>query len=472
MYKKKTSHWIKHVDFMLLDLLCMEVSVLAACIVRPGSFLSGQNGIYRDMAIILFLLNVVVGFFGENYTGILRRGYFREFTASLKQTAGVLAVFLLYLFLDKSSGKYSRMILVLFWCLYTVLTYTARLLWKRHVIRHRQKQKGNLKMYLVTSSDIAENVIANIQKKNMSDMVLDSAAVVDTDLLGTSIRGVPVTGNKENVADYIRKNWIDGVFFNCSSDHPVSPEIVKLCADMGVSIYLNMHGLEQYGGSAALERLAGYTVLGCNVNRMSVRDAAIKRAMDIVGGLLGCLCTLIFLCALFPVIKVKSPGPVFFSQIRVGRNGKQFRIYKFRSMYNDAEKKKKELMAKNKIKSGMMFKVENDPRIIQGIGNFIRKTSIDEFPQFFNVLRGDMSLVGTRPPTVEEWEKYEYHHRKRLAMKPGITGLWQVSGRSEITDFEEVVRLDTEYIRNWTLGSDLKILLKTVGVVFRKDGAM
>lgn len=120
----------------------------------------------------------------------------------------------------------------------------------------------------------------------------------------------------------------------------------------------------------------------------------------------------------------------------------------------------------------MMFKVENDPRIIRGIGTFIRKTSIDEFPQFFNVLKGDMSLVGTRPPTVEEWEKYEYHHRKRLAMKPGITGLWQVSGRSGITDFEEVVRLDTEYIRNWTLGRDLKILLKTVAVVFRKDGAM
>lgn len=472
MYKKKTSHWIKHVDFMILDVLCMEVAVLAACIIRSVNFFAGQNRIYSDMAIILFLLNVVVGFFGENYKGILRRGYFREFTASLKQTVGVLAVFLLYLFLEKNSARYSRIILILFWCIYTGLNYAARQIWKRHVIHHRQRQKGSLKMYLVTSSDIVEEVIGNIQKKNMSDMVLDSVAVVDSDLLGSSIRGVKVTGNRENLADYIRKNWIDGVFFNCSPDHPVPAEIVKLCATMGVSIYLNMRGLEQYGGSTTLERLAGYTVLGCNVNRMSVRDAAIKRAIDIAGGLLGCMCTFMLLCVLLPAIKIKSPGPVFFSQVRVGRNGKRFRIYKFRSMHNDAEKRKKELLAKNKIKSGMMFKVEDDPRIIKGIGTFIRKTSIDEFPQFFNVLKGDMSLVGTRPPTVEEWEKYEYHHRKRLAMKPGITGLWQVSGRSGITDFEEVVRLDTEYIRNWTLGRDLKILLKTVAVVLQKDGAM
>lgn len=472
MYKEKTSYWTKHVDFILLDILCMEVSVLAACGIRYGKICDGQNEIYRDMAIILFLLNVLVGFFGENYKGILRRGYFREFIASMKQTTGVLAVFLLYLFLDKSSEKYSRILLILFGCIYTGTTYAIRQIWKKHVIHYRQKQKGSLKMYLVTSSDIAERVISNIQKKNLSDMVLDSVAVVDRNLLGSTISGVTVTGNRENLADYIRKNWIDGVFFNCSPDYPAPPEIVKLCADMGVSIYLNIRGLEQYGGSTTLERLAGYTVLECNVNRMSVRDAAVKRLIDIAGGLLGCMCMLVLLCILFPAIKIKSPGPVFFSQVRVGRNGKQFKIYKFRSMYNDAEKQKNDLMIKNKFNSNMMFKMENDPRVIRGLGTFIRQTSIDEFPQFFNVLKGDMSLVGTRPPTVEEWEKYEYHHRKRLAMKPGITGLWQVSGRSKITDFEEVVRLDTEYIRNWTLGLDLKILLRTIAVVFWKDGAM
>ena len=122
-----------------------------------------------------------------------------------------------------------------------------------------------------------------------------------------------------------------------------------------------------------------------------------------------------------------------------------------------------------------MFKIENDPRIIggaKGIGNFIRKYSIDEFPQFWNVLKGDMSLVGTRPPTVDEWEKYDLHHRARLSIKPGITGMWQVSGRSEITDFEEVVQLDRDYITDWSIGLDIRTLFKTVWVVFDKKGSM
>ena len=137
----------------------------------------------------------------------------------------------------------------------------------------------------------------------------------------------------------------------------------------------------------------------------------------------------------------------------------------------DAEKRKKDLMEKNNIKDGMMFKMDDDPRIIKGIGKFIRDYSIDEFPQFWNVLKGDMSLVGTRPPTLDEWDKYELHHRARMSTKPGITGLWQISGRSKITDFEEVVKLDTKYIMEWSFAKDLKILLQTVGVVLAKDGA-
>lgn len=147
-------------------------------------------------------------------------------------------------------------------------------------------------------------------------------------------------------------------------------------------------------------------------------------------------------------------------------------------MYLDAEEKKESLQEKNKMK-GLMFKVDADPRIIgsgpdgkkHGIGWLIRKTSIDEFPQFLNVLKGDMSLVGTRPPTVDEWNQYEYHHRVRMAIKPGLTGLWQVSGRSNITDFEEVVKLDLNYIQNWSLELDIKILLKTIGVVLIGRGS-
>ena len=136
----------------------------------------------------------------------------------------------------------------------------------------------------------------------------------------------------------------------------------------------------------------------------------------------------------------------------------------------DAEERKAELMSQNEMQ-GPMFKMENDPRIIKGVGDFIRKTSIDELPQFWNVLNGTMSLVGTRPPTVNEYEQYEMEHLKRVSIKPGITGMWQTSGRNEITDFEEVVRLDTEYITNWSLGLDIKLLFKTVMVVFKREGS-
>ena len=149
----------------------------------------------------------------------------------------------------------------------------------------------------------------------------------------------------------------------------------------------------------------------------------------------------------------------------------------------DAEERKKELMAQNKVSDGMMFKMDFDPRIIgnkilsdgtkeTGIGQFIRKTSIDELPQFWNILKGDMSLVGTRPPTLDEWEKYEPHHRARMSFRPGLTGLWQVSGRSNITDFEEVVRLDIQYIGEWSVKNDIRIIFQTIIRVMKNDGAV
>ena len=195
----------------------------------------------------------------------------------------------------------------------------------------------------------------------------------------------------------------------------------------------------------------------------------VKRAIDIIGGLVGTIVSLpIILITAIPLL-IESPGPLIFKQQRIGKNGRIFNIYKIRSMYVDAEERKKALMEQNKM-DGFMFKMDNDPRITK-VGKFIRKTSIDELPQFWNVLKGDMSLVGTRPPTIDEFEQYESHHKRRLSLNPGITGLWQVSGRSDIQDFEEVVKLDCEYIDNWSLWLDIKILFKTVGVVLTHKGA-
>ena len=183
-----------------------------------------------------------------------------------------------------------------------------------------------------------------------------------------------------------------------------------------------------------------------------------KRGMDIVLSLAALLVLAPVLLGAVVAIALETGFPVLFRQTRVGLNGREFSMYKFRSM------------VKNASQVGPYFTTDNDPRITR-VGRFIRRTSIDELPQFFDVLRGDMSLVGTRPPTVDEYKQYESHHKRRLSMKPGITGLWQVSGRSNIEDFEEVVKLDTRYIDHWTIWQDIKILLKTVWVVFAGRGA-
>ena len=179
------------------------------------------------------------------------------------------------------------------------------------------------------------------------------------------------------------------------------------------------------------------------------------------------------ICGLVSIVLVpairKDGGPAIFAQTRIGKNGRHFTFYKFRSMCVDAEDKKRELLEQNTMQGGM-FKMDNDPRITK-IGRFIRKTSLDELPQFWNVLKGDMSLVGTRPPTVDEYETYTPEQKRRLSFKPGITGLWQVSGRSEIKNFDEVVKLDVAYIDGWTIWKDIEILLKTIKVVLMKDGA-
>ena len=227
--------------------------------------------------------------------------------------------------------------------------------------------------------------------------------------------------------------------------------------DLGVNGVKQVYNLEQYHVLAFSSRLFDY------------RMVLIKRMIDIAGALVGLLITGIVGIVLAPFLLLESPGPLIFCQNRVGVNGRIFKFYKFRSMYVDAEERKKELMAQNEVQ-GLMFKMENDPRITK-VGAFIRKTSIDELPQFWNVLKGDMSLVGTRPPTVDEYEQYTGYQKRRISFRPGITGLWQISGRSDIKDFDEVVKLDLEYIDNWSLLLDLKIIFKTILVVFKGSGA-
>ncbi len=193
----------------------------------------------------------------------------------------------------------------------------------------------------------------------------------------------------------------------------------------------------------------------------------LKRSIDILGALVGLLITGLVLLPIVMAILIDNPGPIFYSQVRCGLNGRPFRIWKFRSMVVGAERLKH--LVQNEAK-GNIFKNQNDPRVTH-VGRFLRRTSLDELPQFWNVLKGDMSLVGTRPPTVDEVFQYKRHHFQRLLVKPGITGEWQANGRSKVEDFEEIVQMDLSYQEKWSIAYDLSLILKTVKVVLNKNGA-
>jgi anti-anti-sigma factor len=196
----------------------------------------------------------------------------------------------------------------------------------------------------------------------------------------------------------------------------------------------------------------------------SVRSI-LKRLIDIVGAIVGLGILSIVFIPVAIAIKRGSQGSVLFHQTRCGWMGRKFKIWKFRSMYADAELMKKQI--ENQA-SGAFFKNDNDPRVTP-FGSFLRRTSLDEFPQFWNVLKGDMSLVGTRPPTPEEVETYKIPEWQRLDVKPGMTGEWQVNGRSQVRNFEDVIKLDLRYQRNWSLRYDLKLILKTILIIFSKN---
>ena len=471
MYKKENNSWLKHIDFVILDILCLQLAFILAYEIRVAKGIPYLNPLYENMAFVLVIFQLLVSFFGESFSGVLRRGFLIEMKCMIEHEICVMLLAVLYLFMSQQGVMYSRGAFTIMCTLYFFIAYAARIGWKK-VIRYRKFAEGEKRSILIITTDAeAANVVKALRGDSYGTYHLAGVALLDKNKTGSMIQRVPVVAGADDVTAYIHKNWVDEVFFALPEHVDIPKKIMKDCNRMGVVTHVQLAALNELGKNQVVEEIAGYMVLSSSINIVSSWQLLVKRLMDIAGGLVGCIFTGIIYIFIAPIMKVKSPGPVFFSQVRMGKNGKPFKIYKFRSMYMDAEERKKELMEKNNIKDGLMFKMDDDPRIIKGIGHFIRKTSLDEFPQFWNILKGDMSLVGTRPPTMDEWDKYELHHRRRLAIKPGLTGMWQVSGRSEITDFEEVVELDTKYIEQWSIGLDIKILFKTVTVVFTGSGA-
>ena len=483
MYARKTQSWLKHLDFMLLDVLCLHVAFILAYITRHGLANPYSDGDYLTLAAIYTLVDFLVLIGNRSMKNVLKRGFYKEMEETVKHVFYVTLLVSLYMFSIQMGLAYSRITFFLMSGYYILIAYGVRLGWKKFLMKKKQ-ELCRAAVYFVTTKDRAEYTLKRFYDNNITSRKIQGMCILDEDCIGKEIGGVEVTASADTLIKHLCEIWVDEVFVSLPGAYAHPAKLLSDMAEMGIVIHLEMEELEGEGWQhQVIEKFAGATVRTVSMTMATPMQAALKRTLDILGGLAGCLITGLLTIIIGPMIYIKSPGPIFFKQTRVGKNGKKFQMYKFRSMYLDAEERKAELMAQNRMQGGLMFKLEYDPRIIgsekrpdgtvkKGIGNFIRDYSLDEFPQFFNVLKGDLSLVGTRPPTVDEWEQYELHHHARLAIKPGITGMWQVSGRSNITDFEEVVELDKKYIREWSMGLDFRILLQTVKVVLGKDGSM
>lgn len=314
------------------------------------------------------------------------------------------------------------------------------------------------RLILVGTSEETSRMKAELKVKSPEEMEV---------LAELDLNQAPV----ERLVELLHEHSVSGVIVSVRHSYFEKAEAaIRACELEGVEAWLVADFFRTKISRASFDELYGWPVLVFRSTPDASWEGVAKQVLDFVGALVLLLLAAIPLAVVSLLIKVTSPGPVFFRQQRSGLNGRPFMLYKFRTMVTNAEQLKHELAAMNEM-SGPVFKVTNDPRVTP-LGKILRKFSIDEFPQLYNVLRGEMSLVGPRPLPVDEVKRFnDLAHRRRLSMKPGLTCLWQVRGRNKVTDFKEWVRLDLEYIDKWSLWLDLRILLRTVPVVLLGTGA-
>lgn len=464
---------IKHYVFLVYDLLTVVVSFYLANYIRFGEDNAERN---NELFVQVMALAVLACFVGNRLFRldhkIFDRGMFAEFLAVVKCELCLALAILAYLYFTKEGGNYARLQLFYFFVLFFILSYFGRLIIKKIVAISYKKSRSCKQILLVTSEDKVESILDKFDTTNNWFFKIAYIVLVDRDAKGETIRDIPVIANFDDMMDEVTNITLDDVFLNIGYGIQRKFNIRKMLhdfQDMGVLVHVNVDALELDMTNKKLENLGFFKVVTYASNLYEPGQLVLKRLMDIAGSIVGIIITVIVGIFVVPAIKLESKGPAIYTSTRVGKNGRHFKMYKFRSMYQDADARKAELMSQNEMQ-GAMFKMENDPRITK-VGKFIRKHSIDELPQFFNVLKGDMSLVGTRPPTVDEVEKYKTSQKRRLSVTPGLTGLWQVSGRSDIYDFDEIVKLDLEYIDQWSLGLDIKLIFKTIGVMVNGQGA-
>lgn len=456
---------------LAVDLLSIIASYVAAVALRFGiKDLENRGEMHYMICLCFMLFCAVFGLFMDWNRDFSKRGYLVEMSMVIRNNAIMFGAVGCFLFLIKQAEVFSRLLFGYFAIFNVLLTYILHVIIKKLMRKYLRSENGCVRVMLVLEKERLLETVKEIKESLQINYDISAIAVLDMTELEKECEGIPIVANRDNLMEEAKQLPLDEVFIKVEKESTAALRyMIRSFESMGILCHYSIDIIEWHSKESSIGKFGGHTVVTYSLYSVDYRRILIKRLIDIVGGIVGLLITAVATPFVAIAIKLDSKGPVFFSQIRIGKNGRRFKIYKFRSMYLDAEERKKELMDKNEIK-GLMFKMEDDPRITK-VGKFIRKTSIDELPQFYNILKGEMSLVGTRPPTEDEFKQYSLYYRRRLCMTPGLTGMWQVSGRSDIEDFEEVVKLDLEYIDNWSLGLDIKILFKTVWVIFTGRGS-
>lgn len=414
---------------------------------------------------IMFINNYVLGRLNL-YSESRPTSYFDLLWSIFRAILLDFAVISAAIFVIKMTA-YSRLFLALFAAQSFIFISVARILAQIYFDKVPERS-FNARKILIVADSARSDLVEDVLKKQVSwgHEVIGRLSVKKED------NGQEETlGNIDDLSKCLQKYTIDEVLFALDSDRSVDlMKSLDVCRKIGVSFRILPSLWVDMDQFITVETLQNVPFLTIQIDQFDAVGLVYKRMLDLVGGLVGMVLLIMITPFIAIAIKLDSEGPVIFKQKRVGQRGRIFNLYKFRSMYQGSESLKEELIEKN-IMNGAIFKLEDDPRITR-VGRWLRKNSLDEMPQLYNVLKGEMSLVGTRPPTVDEVGMYQYQQLRRIAGKPGITGMWQISGRNKITEFDKIVDLDCQYLDQWSFLGDMKILLKTAIILLQRKGAM
>ena len=475
MHIKGKSSWIKHFDFIAISLISVIIAFIAAYYIKYGDFGFTESYEWKSILIILCLINLVVTYMMNPYSGIFRRPYYEDVITMGIFTLYSFIIVGLFFYVMKLGASYSRITIILTFIIYFFLVVILIYIRKKLLLSGKVKGFTNRKrkLFVITKYKNIKETKENILANDIEEYDIVGYCFTDGNYEGKEYDGCEVV-DIEWVADHVITEHIDDIFVTADPT-VISAISYKKIIENGVSVHLNIEGMtgtegdDQFISRVGVYKTASIGPYAFDGKRMAY--FAVKRVFDLIFGIIGC----VFLLPLMVVVKLSyiasgDHAPIFYSQIRVGQYGKTFKLYKFRSMIPDADEVLKQLLQQDEYRKQWERdqKFDNDPRITK-IGMFLRKTSLDEFPQFINLTKGEMSLVGPRPLVVGELISHDgltLYNR----VKPGITGWWACNGRSNI-NYRERLELEYYYVKNCSLSLDLLCIVRTIWTVIRGKGA-